>query len=175
MQCVMVEVDLSALLLEMIEQYLLILPSILEMILSQARMTQSSHNLNMSQSTEPNVDVMIHDLHAQVRKASFYFGYLHKVYMMLINIGSNTNFSMMHISGLSTNGLVLLSQKHGRGAAKNTKFEKIQKSENILLNMKDGETSSCENCTIFTTKVTWLVKHHVDRSHASWHNVPPFI
>lgn len=100
MQCVMVEVQLSALLLEMIEQYLLMLPSILEMILSQARMTQSSHNLNMSQSTEPNVDVMIH-LHAQVRKASFYFGYLHKVYMMLINIGSNTNFSMMHISGLS--------------------------------------------------------------------------
>ncbi|XP_035539745.1 uncharacterized protein LOC118344058 [Juglans regia] len=76
-------------------------------------------------------------------------------------------------SSLSTNPSVSLRQKRGRGAAKSTEFEKVRKYGKISLRIKDGETAPCcENATLFTTRVTWLVKHHVDLSHASWHDVP---
>ena len=58
-------------------------------------------------------------------------------------------------------------------AAPNTEFEKLRKHGKIPLRIKDGETAPCcENATHFTTRVTWLVKHHMDLSHASWHAVP---
>ncbi|KAF5465356.1 hypothetical protein F2P56_015372 [Juglans regia] len=75
-------------------------------------------------------------------------------------------------SPLSTNLSVPFSQKHGQGAAKSTKFEKVEKHEKIPLRIKDETVLSCENATLFTTRVTWLVKHLVDLSHATWHNVP---
>ncbi|XP_042969010.1 uncharacterized protein LOC122301681 [Carya illinoinensis] len=66
---------------------------------------------------------------------------------------------------------VLPTRKHGRGAAKNLEFDKIRKFGPIALIIKDGETSPCcENYTIFTSR--WLVTHHVDLSHSSWHDLP---
>ncbi|KAG6730733.1 hypothetical protein I3842_01G095400 [Carya illinoinensis] len=77
------------------------------------------------------------------------------------------------VDSQSANLDVPLSQKRGRGAAKSTEFEKLRKHGKIPLRIKDGETAPCcENATIFTTRVTWLVKHHMDLSHASWHAVP---
>ncbi|KAG6620663.1 hypothetical protein I3842_Q055100 [Carya illinoinensis] len=79
-------------------------------------------------------------------------------------------------SNIPTNveeGLVPPTRKRGRGAAKNLEFDKIRKFGPIALTIKDGETSPCcENYTIFTSRLTWLVKHHVDLSHPSWHDLP---
>ncbi|KAG6725671.1 hypothetical protein I3842_02G043400 [Carya illinoinensis] len=82
----------------------------------------------------------------------------------IINTALYQCISKMH-------GLVLPTRKHGRGAAKNLEFDKIRKFGPIALIIKDGETSPCcENYTIFTSR--WLVKHHVDLSHPSWHDLP---
>ncbi|XP_042960974.1 uncharacterized protein LOC122295785 [Carya illinoinensis] len=74
---------------------------------------------------------------------------------------------------LSTNSSVPPCRKRGRGEAKCTEFEKVRKHGKIPLRIKDGETAPCcENALIFTTRITWLVKHYMDLCHASWHNVP---
>ncbi|XP_042946930.1 uncharacterized protein LOC122280042 [Carya illinoinensis] len=65
------------------------------------------------------------------------------------------------------------TRKRGRGPAKSTEFEKLRKHGKITLKINDGETSPCcENYVVFTTRVTWILKHHGDLSHPSWHDVP---
>lgn len=63
-------------------------------------------------------------------------------------------------------------KKCGCGGAKNTEFEKLQKYGKISFKINEGKTSHCcENCIMFTTRVTWILKHHSNLCHISWHDV----
>ncbi|KAF5465951.1 hypothetical protein F2P56_015913 [Juglans regia] len=65
------------------------------------------------------------------------------------------------------------TKKRGRGPAKCTEFEKFRKHGKIPLKINGGETAPCcENATMFTTRVTWILKHHADMSYARWTDVP---
>ncbi|KAF5475855.1 hypothetical protein F2P56_007617 [Juglans regia] len=65
------------------------------------------------------------------------------------------------------------TRKRGRGLGKSTSFDQLRKHGKISLKIKDGETAPCcEKCTMFTTRVTWILKHHADLSHPNWHDVP---
>ncbi|XP_041026301.1 uncharacterized protein LOC121266518 [Juglans microcarpa x Juglans regia] len=65
------------------------------------------------------------------------------------------------------------TRKRGRGLGKSTSFDQLRKHGKISLKIKDGETAPCcENCAMFTTRVTWILKHHGDLSHPNWHDVP---
>ncbi|XP_042964574.1 uncharacterized protein LOC122298782 [Carya illinoinensis] len=60
-------------------------------------------------------------------------------------------------------------KKRGRGPAKGTMFERLRKMGKIPLNIKDGHRGpSCENATIFTSRVSWIIRVHADMRHASW-------
>ncbi|KAF5475419.1 hypothetical protein F2P56_007225 [Juglans regia] len=51
------------------------------------------------------------------------------------------------------------SKTKGRGWAKGAKFDMLQKLGPISVMIKDGETKvSCENASIFSGRVTWIVK-----------------
>ena len=64
-------------------------------------------------------------------------------------------------------------QKRGRGPAKCTEFDKLRRHGKIPLRINDGETAPCcENASFFTTRVTWILKHHADMSFARWTDVP---
>ncbi|XP_035542074.1 uncharacterized protein LOC109007460 [Juglans regia] len=64
-------------------------------------------------------------------------------------------------------------QKRGRGTARGTLFERLRKVGKIPLDIKDGHRGpSCENASIFTGQVTWIVKVYADMRHESWSYVP---
>lgn len=64
-------------------------------------------------------------------------------------------------------------KRHGRRSPKCIEFDKLQKHEKILLKINVGQTTSyCPNATMFTTQMTWRLKHHADVSYAQWTNVP---
>ncbi|XP_041001451.1 uncharacterized protein LOC121247164 [Juglans microcarpa x Juglans regia] len=61
------------------------------------------------------------------------------------------------------------TKKRGCRPAKCTEFEKFRKHRKIPLKINEGETTPrCENATMFTTRVTWILKHHADMSYARW-------
>ncbi|KAF5481746.1 hypothetical protein F2P56_002375 [Juglans regia] len=63
--------------------------------------------------------------------------------------------------------------RRGRGPAKCIEFDKLRKHGKIPLKINDGQTAPCcENANMFTTRVTWILKHHADMSHARWTDVP---
>ncbi|XP_042963674.1 uncharacterized protein LOC122297630 [Carya illinoinensis] len=64
------------------------------------------------------------------------------------------------------------TSKRGRGVAKGTEFERIRKYGKIPLEIKEGKIGpSCNNRTVYTTRVTWIVKHYADMRHVSWNVV----
>ncbi|XP_042963797.1 uncharacterized protein LOC122297717 [Carya illinoinensis] len=64
-------------------------------------------------------------------------------------------------------------KRRGRGPAKCTEFEKWRKHGKVLLKINTGKTAPCcSNANMFTTRVTWIVKHHCDMSYARWSDVP---
>ncbi|KAF5465135.1 hypothetical protein F2P56_015166 [Juglans regia] len=66
-----------------------------------------------------------------------------------------------------------VQNKRKRGPAKCTEFEKLRKHGKIHLKINDGETAPCcENASMFTTRITWILKHHLDMSYARWSDVP---
>ncbi|XP_042958045.1 uncharacterized protein LOC122293555 [Carya illinoinensis] len=63
--------------------------------------------------------------------------------------------------------------RRGRGPAKCIEFDKQRKHGKIPLKINDGQTAPCcENATMFTTRVTWILKHHADMSYPRWTDVP---
>ncbi|KAF5449833.1 hypothetical protein F2P56_030238 [Juglans regia] len=59
------------------------------------------------------------------------------------------------------------------GPAKCIEFEKVRKYGKVLLKINEGETAPCcENASMFTTRVTQIVKQHCDMSYARWTDVP---
>lgn len=63
--------------------------------------------------------------------------------------------------------------KRRRGPAKCTEFEKLRKHEKVLLKINDGKTAPCcANSSMFTTRVTQIIKQHCDMSYARWTDVP---
>ncbi|XP_042980213.1 uncharacterized protein LOC122310386 [Carya illinoinensis] len=66
----------------------------------------------------------------------------------------------------------LPTRKRGRGPAKDTLFERVQKFEKIPLNIKDGQRGpSCENYNIFSGRVRSIVRLHANMRYASWKQV----
>ncbi|KAF5477533.1 hypothetical protein F2P56_004165 [Juglans regia] len=64
-------------------------------------------------------------------------------------------------------------KKRGRGLARGTQFNRLRKVGKIPLVIKDGHRGpSCEHASIFTGRVTWIVKVYADMRHASWSCVP---
>ncbi|XP_042976312.1 uncharacterized protein LOC122307477 [Carya illinoinensis] len=64
-------------------------------------------------------------------------------------------------------------KKRGRGPAICTEFEKLRKHGLIHLKINDGEMAPCcSNAGMFTTRITWILKHHAHMSHARWTDVP---
>ncbi|XP_035542433.1 uncharacterized protein LOC108995631 isoform X2 [Juglans regia] len=64
-------------------------------------------------------------------------------------------------------------KKRGRGPARGTQFDRLRKVGKIPLVIKDGHRGpSCEHASIFTGRVTWIVKVYADMRHASWSCVP---
>ncbi|KAG2676695.1 hypothetical protein I3760_12G065300 [Carya illinoinensis] len=60
-------------------------------------------------------------------------------------------------------------KKRGRGPTKGTAFERLRKYGKIPLNIKDGYRGpSCENATIFSSRVSWIIRVHAEMRHASW-------
>ncbi|KAG7944672.1 hypothetical protein I3843_15G114700 [Carya illinoinensis] len=56
--------------------------------------------------------------------------------------------------------------------AKCTEFEKLRKHGPIHLKINDGEMAPCcSNVGMFTTRITWILKHHADMNHARWTDV----
>ncbi|XP_035540948.1 uncharacterized protein LOC108989616 [Juglans regia] len=63
--------------------------------------------------------------------------------------------------------------KRRRGPAKCIEFEKARKYGKVLLKINDGEIAPCcENASMFTIRVTQIVKQHCDMSYARWTDVP---
>ncbi|XP_041009768.1 uncharacterized protein LOC121253908 [Juglans microcarpa x Juglans regia] len=63
-------------------------------------------------------------------------------------------------------------KKGGRGLARSTEFDRILKFGKIAVEIKDGQIGvSCQNLTMLSTSVTWIVKFYVDMRHASWSHV----
>ncbi|KAF5454566.1 hypothetical protein F2P56_024221 [Juglans regia] len=63
--------------------------------------------------------------------------------------------------------------KRRRGPAKCIEFEKVRKYRKVLLKINEGETAPCcENASMFTTRVTQIVKQHCDMSYVRWTDVP---
>ncbi|XP_041025373.1 uncharacterized protein LOC121265768 [Juglans microcarpa x Juglans regia] len=63
--------------------------------------------------------------------------------------------------------------KRRRGPAKCIEFEKARKYGKVLLKINEGETAPCcENASMFTTRVSQIVKQHCDMSYARWTDVP---
>ncbi|KAG6722725.1 hypothetical protein I3842_03G174300 [Carya illinoinensis] len=64
-------------------------------------------------------------------------------------------------------------RRRGRGPAKCIEFEKLRKHGKVLLKINNGETAPCcSNANMFTTRLTWIVKHHCDMSYPRWSDVP---
>ncbi|KAF5451782.1 hypothetical protein F2P56_026855 [Juglans regia] len=64
-------------------------------------------------------------------------------------------------------------KKRGRGPARGALFERLRKVGKVPLDIKDGHRGpSCENASIFTGRVTWIVKVYADMRHESWSYVP---
>ncbi|KAG6725763.1 hypothetical protein I3842_02G047500 [Carya illinoinensis] len=60
-------------------------------------------------------------------------------------------------------------KKRGRGPAEGTAFDRLRKYGKIPLNIKDGHRGpSCENATIFSSRVSWIIRVHAEMRHASW-------
>ncbi|XP_042969119.1 uncharacterized protein LOC122301810 [Carya illinoinensis] len=60
-----------------------------------------------------------------------------------------------------------------RGPARCIEFEKVRKYGKVPLKINDGETAPCcEHASMFTTRVSWIVKQFCDMSHARWTDVP---
>ncbi|XP_018825984.1 uncharacterized protein LOC108994984 isoform X3 [Juglans regia] len=56
-----------------------------------------------------------------------------------------------------------------RGPAGCTEFMKLRKHDLIPLQINDGErAASCSNAVFFTTRVTWIIKHHATMVQNSW-------
>lgn len=65
------------------------------------------------------------------------------------------------------------TSRRGRGPAKLTEFEKLRKHGRVLLKINPGETAPyCENASMFTARITWIVKQHCDMSYPRWNDVP---
>lgn len=48
----------------------------------------------------------------------------------------------------------------------------LQKLEPIALIIKDGDNNvSCENASIFSRRMTWIVKQHANMSYEHWNDV----
>ncbi|XP_035550036.1 uncharacterized protein LOC109021500 [Juglans regia] len=63
--------------------------------------------------------------------------------------------------------------RRGRGPAKCTEFEKLRKHGKVLLKINSGETAPCcENANMFTTRLSWIIKHHCNMSYPRWSDVP---
>ncbi|XP_042951939.1 uncharacterized protein LOC122289083 [Carya illinoinensis] len=64
-------------------------------------------------------------------------------------------------------------KKPGRGPAKCTEFNKLRKHGKIPLKISDGEMAPCcENVEMFTTRISWILKHNADMSYYRWTDVP---
>ncbi|XP_041024307.1 uncharacterized protein LOC121264961 [Juglans microcarpa x Juglans regia] len=62
--------------------------------------------------------------------------------------------------------------KRRRGPAKCTEFEKMRKYGKVPLKINDGESAlCCQNASMFTIRVTQIVKQHCDMSYARWTDV----
>lgn len=65
--------------------------------------------------------------------------------------------------------LPITSSKSDRNVAKGIEFERLPKYDNILLEIKDGKIGpSCNNRTMYTTRVAWIVKHYAEIRHVRW-------
>ncbi|XP_041000857.1 uncharacterized protein LOC121246690 [Juglans microcarpa x Juglans regia] len=63
--------------------------------------------------------------------------------------------------------------RYGQGPAKCIEFDKFRKHGKIPLKINNRQTAPCcENATVFTTRVTWILKHHGDMSYPQWTDVP---
>ncbi|XP_042974305.1 uncharacterized protein LOC122305925 [Carya illinoinensis] len=63
--------------------------------------------------------------------------------------------------------------KRKRGPAKCIAFEMLRRQGKVLLKINDSETSSCcANSSMFTARLTQIVKQHCDMSYARWTDVP---
>ncbi|KAF5458833.1 hypothetical protein F2P56_022834 [Juglans regia] len=59
--------------------------------------------------------------------------------------------------------------KRGRGVTKGMEFERLRKYGKIPLEIKDSKIGpSCNNTTVYTMRVTWIVKHYTEIRHVSW-------
>ncbi|XP_035539594.1 uncharacterized protein LOC118343993 isoform X2 [Juglans regia] len=65
------------------------------------------------------------------------------------------------------NGKLPMRRCHGRAGC--TEFMKLRKHGLIPLKINDGERApSCENAVFFTTRVTWIIKHHATMAQNTW-------
>ncbi|XP_042971138.1 uncharacterized protein LOC122303422 isoform X2 [Carya illinoinensis] len=63
--------------------------------------------------------------------------------------------------------------KRKRGPAKCIAFEMLRKAGKVILKINDGETAPCcTNSSMFTARVTQIIKQHCDMSYARWTDVP---
>ncbi|XP_042985669.1 uncharacterized protein LOC122314255 [Carya illinoinensis] len=63
--------------------------------------------------------------------------------------------------------------KRKRGPAKCIAFEMLRRQGKVLLKINDGETAPCcANSSMFTARLTQIVKQHCDMSYARWTDVP---
>ncbi|XP_040987079.1 uncharacterized protein LOC121234974 isoform X3 [Juglans microcarpa x Juglans regia] len=70
-------------------------------------------------------------------------------------------------TSLENNGK--LPMRRCRGPAGCTEFMKLRKHGLIPLKINDGERApSCENAVFFTTRVTWIIKHHATMVQNTW-------
>lgn len=58
-----------------------------------------------------------------------------------------------------------MSEKNGRGRVKSTEFDMLQKLKPISLMIKNGNCKiSCDNASVFSERVAWIMKQHTDMS-----------
>ncbi|XP_042972229.1 uncharacterized protein LOC122304190 [Carya illinoinensis] len=64
-------------------------------------------------------------------------------------------------------------RKRIRGPARCIEFDKVRKHGKVLLKINEGETAPCcEHASMFTTRVSWIIKQYCDMSYARWTDVP---
>ncbi|XP_041016233.1 uncharacterized protein LOC121258759 [Juglans microcarpa x Juglans regia] len=76
---------------------------------------------------------------------------------------------------METEGMTQQSSRT-RGPSRCIFFDKLRKNEKVQLKINDGETAPCcEHASMFTTRVSWIVKQYCDMSYKRWSDVPPAI
>ncbi|XP_041007910.1 uncharacterized protein LOC121265872 [Juglans microcarpa x Juglans regia] len=67
-------------------------------------------------------------------------------------------------------------RRRTRGPSRCIFFDKLRKNGKVQLKINDGETAPCcEHASMFTTRVSWIVKQYCDMSYKRWSDVPPAI